>query len=266
MEVVIPGGFDLFHRDHREFIKQGVRLAANHSPIDTISIALGSNEYLHSKGKYRPYFDYDWRKDDMHRFLQESFPGFRTNVFRMQLQEFLETAGDRGEIVVVSEEHKNKQFRNWQNVIHMPPLNQIHTTDIERLLLSTKENSQCLIRQVGAALLRDGELVTAVKNGPHEDNGCRSCPKYVDIMNTFALTGIKKASPIPCAHSHAEETAVILAQPGDHLVTTTAPCSSCAEKVIKAQVQRLVFMEDYHDRRPLYELEAAGVQVRQAGL
>src|SRR4051812_33186497 len=73
--VYIPGGFDVLHADHREFIGRCVRVACPSETLNEISIVFGlcTDDNLRRKGPFRPFFPFEWRSSDLTRWAASAF-------------------------------------------------------------------------------------------------------------------------------------------------------------------------------------------------
>ncbi len=184
--LYIGGGFDVFHKDHRKFIQYGIsEFSKRYGILKNIVIGLKSDKKINKqKGSKRPFFAYEWRINDVSKFLShlginfkiigtDNFDSGALNPLRtvVQLvsglkkdsenkeqQEFISMLGDRG-----------------FSIIFVPYVDIFHTSDLETRLLELKEKSNCNVRKVSAILVRDGEVV---KEGYSGNGDCNSCSKY----------------------------------------------------------------------------------------
>jgi deoxycytidylate deaminase len=275
MEVVIPAALDTYHRDHVDWLVQAMKVANEYGAPETITLALSSDKDVSQKGSNRPFFEWSWRYVDAHQFLNYYFPELWPNVVEMNVDEFIVNAGANGELVIVSEEHRLRYIDSphKDNIVFVPPFDRIHSTSIKDKLLTAMAWSNCKIRKVSAALVKKGYgIVNMTNNGPELLDGCNKCPKYLDIMNCFELTGAMKPSTTPCAYLHAEKSVLhdFKAGSAEWLFTTTAPCADCAEEIAKASIkglERVVFFDAYHDSEPIKQLVNGNyVSIRRAGI
>lgn len=162
---------------------------------------------------------------------------------------------------------------------------QRHPTDMELWMnnaYSVSLQSECLKRQVGAIIVKDGYAVAAGKN--HVARGEESCQKvYKDTCYRDELRKIIKRCPVcgkdldkdfdckdvKCAYNkqnlvklfdkcrslHAEENAILQAASlggvslKDGIIyTTTFPCRLCANKIISVGIKEVVYVEAYPDK------------------
>lgn len=121
--------------------------------------------------------------------------------------------------------------------------------------------STCLRRQVGAVIVRDGQIIStgyngAPKNVPHcAETGC--------LRERLGIPSGERHEM--CRGSHAELNAIAQAASlgvstaGAVLYCTHAPCSFCTKAIINAGIRRVVYIHGYPD-------ELAETLRREAGL
>ena len=114
--------------------------------------------------------------------------------------------------------------------------------------------SYCQRRRVGCVVVRNDRIISIGYNGtpPGEDNTCED------------EAGLTKPSVI-----HAEHNALLkLEREGETgldatLFVTTAPCKTCAEKIVKHQIRQVFFNDSYHNEEGIEFLRQHGVDVQQ---
>lgn len=220
-QLVIPGSYDVLHKDHKRFIEAGIDAASSVADIDQVVMALVPDKALQVKGKYRPLYGYDWRQTDLRNwFLSHGqVPDFEEFNPRDILRQVVDEDAKHG-LAVLSTEYIGTRIANAtaniaRKIIYVPPVNITHTTDIENALRATRDNSHCDWR-VGAVLVRDGEIIDASQNGGNLPDSCISCPKRIDLEKIVKTTGQLQPSPVACIYPHAESKVVENAQKGDH--------------------------------------------------
>jgi dCMP deaminase len=109
--------------------------------------------------------------------------------------------------------------------------------------------STCLRRSVGALLVKDNRILASGYNGvpkslPHCDKvGCLREKLKVPSGERHEI----------CRGLHAEQNAIIQAAlygvpiSGSTLYCTNKPCSICTKMLINAEIERIVYLEDYSD-------------------
>lgn len=118
-----------------------------------------------------------------------------------------------------------------------------------RMAESATLRSTCDRLQVGAVLVRDGQLVSTGYNGA--PRGTPHC---------------SHDSHQPCTESvHAEANALLFAgrplSKDSTMYVTHSPCYPCAGMIINAEVARVMFRKVYRDQSGLKRLRDAGVAV-----
>lgn len=125
------------------------------------------------------------------------------------------------------------------------------------------KRSTCLRRQVGAALVKDNQLLSTGYNGspkgiPHcAEVGCLRATNSVPSGQMHEL----------CRGVHAEQNAIIQAglngssTRGAILYCTHQPCSICARLIINAEIRTVYIAEKYPDVLAEQLLAEAGVEL-----
>jgi len=124
--------------------------------------------------------------------------------------------------------------------------------------------SNCLSRHVGAAIVRDRQIVSTGYNGtPKGIKNCNEggCPR--------CWSGAQSGTRLDeCLCVHGEENAIVQAAcngigiQGATLYTTFCPCSYCAKSIINAGIKRVVYREAYAMDKTTQRLFAeAGIEV-----
>lgn len=129
------------------------------------------------------------------------------------------------------------------------------------LALVAGTRSTCLRRQVGAVIVRDGQIISTGYNGapkgtPHcFETGCLRAKLCISSGERHEI----------CRGSHAEMNAIAQAASvgvstaGAILYCTHSPCSFCTKAIINAGIRRVVYLYSYPD-------ELAGDLQQEAGL
>lgn len=266
-EVYISGGFDLLHPDHTEFIRRCVKNARDQHTIDTVVFGLLSDQFLAQKSPHRPFFTFAWRAEDVKRAATSLGLGFEVQVEHASPPD---SRKNRRRVLAFSSEYYKRPMiedarSTGARLIFAQPVNNIHTTDVEKALLTARNEAHCDIRQVGAVMLRDGVIQAIGKNGGETRTSCASCSKCKDFQGQLQAYGRLQTPLVPCDYEHAEQQCLQEAEPGDWLLTTTSPCEMCTDEIIAKDLARVVYLEAYHNTNPLKRMEDQGIQVRQAG-
>lgn len=270
-EIAIPGGFDLFHQNHKDFITRCIGHAEGEIRFDRVVIWLASDKDLAKKGSNRPFFTYEWRKEDVKKWIQIQPSKYEYSFEELNICELISqsTAPDPQRMVVGSAEYENKwQSALWKSknagMIYVPPIGVFHTSDIENALLQKKDESKCRVNKVAAMLIQDGIVQAAHCNGG--ENICNDCGKYESILEHFNETEQIVPSNIPCNHPHAEIKCMENSKPKSSLIATTSPCLDCSHEIVKYGIERVVYLSPYHDQKASDFLTQNGVKVRKAGI
>lgn len=129
------------------------------------------------------------------------------------------------------------------------------------LLAATR--STCLRRAVGAALVRDNQIIStgyngSPKNSPHcNEVGCLREAKNIPSGEKHEL----------CRGVHAEQNAIIQAAINGsstrdaELYCTHQPCSICAKMIINAEIRRIYIANSYPDDLALQLLTEASIEM-----
>jgi dCMP deaminase len=127
------------------------------------------------------------------------------------------------------------------------------------------KRSTCLRRKVGAAIVKDKNILATGYNGaprglPHcLDIGCLREELNVPTGERHEL----------CRGLHAEQNAIIqaayhgVAIRGATLYATTQPCSICTKMIINAGIIRIVYKEGYEDRLAMQMLAEADIELEK---
>ncbi len=128
--------------------------------------------------------------------------------------------------------------------------------------------STCLRRFVGAALVRDNQLIATGYNG--SPKGIPHCAESGCLREQMNVPSGQKHEL--CRGVHAEQNAIIQAAingsstRGAALYCTHQPCSICAKMIINAEIKIVYVSETYPD--PLAELlfREAGIELLQLNM
>jgi len=128
--------------------------------------------------------------------------------------------------------------------------------------------SNCLSRHVGAAIVKDRQIISTGYNGtPKGIKNCNEggCPR--------CWSGAESGTRLDeCLCVHGEENAIVQAAcngtsiQGATLYTTFCPCSYCAKSIINAGIKRVVYREAYAMDETTQRLFAeAGIEISCLG-
>lgn len=258
--LYIGGGFDVLHEDHRKFIIDGIKLfKEKHGVLQKVIIGLKPDLYLNkTKGEFRPFFPYIWRKEDISKFLNE----LEINHQIIESTDFFLNFKNREDIVaqVRSDYSLGIAQMKKSNIatISIKPTNQINTSTFETKLFDTQKKSNCNLRKVGAILIRQGKIIIEGYSGSGD---CNKCSKYL----AYKKGGGDLSKSVDCEYPHAEVVVLKKAKKGDDIFITDSPCQKCSELIVAKRVRRVVYINEYYDLKPIIYLRKNGVKVRKAG-
>jgi dCMP deaminase len=113
----------------------------------------------------------------------------------------------------------------------------------------TTSRSTCLRREVGALLVRDNRILASGYNGAPK--GLLHCAKTGCLRERLKIPSGERHEI--CRGLHAEQNVIIQAAiygapiSGATVYCTHKPCSICTKMLINAEVERIVYLEDYND-------------------
>jgi len=129
------------------------------------------------------------------------------------------------------------------------------------IAIEVSRRSTCTRRQIGAIIVSDvGEIKSTGYNG--NPRGLPHCGEMGCIRDKLGIPSGTRLET--CTAVHAEQNALMQAGTnarGSTLYSTIVPCPICARMILNAQVQRVVFIDDYSDNAGFALLGQAGVAV-----
>lgn len=112
-------------------------------------------------------------------------------------------------------------------------------------------------RKVGAVIVKDDTIIGIGYNGTPpgwwnecEDNEGKTTP-FVIHAEQNALDKIVRSS---------------VSSIGAYLFVTTAPCIDCAKRILGAKIQKVYYLDEYHNKDGISFLERAGIPCEQVQL
>ena len=109
--------------------------------------------------------------------------------------------------------------------------------------------STCLRRQVGAVIVRDGQVIGTGYNG--SPKGTPHCSETGCLRSVLNIPSGERQEM--CRGSHAEMNAIAQAASvgvstaGAVLYCTHSPCAFCSKAIINAGIRRVVYLYSYPD-------------------
>jgi dCMP deaminase len=138
--------------------------------------------------------------------------------------------------------------------------------DFLRLAQKAKEESTCLRRQVGAVLVKDGEVIGRGASGPAGQ--LKSCLEVGCVRNQKGIASGREEQI--CRSVCAEQKALFAALSagvsvaGGTLYATAFPCAVCSRIMIYLGIEKVVYEHEYNDdfsRQLLAESEVEVVKI-----
>lgn len=107
--------------------------------------------------------------------------------------------------------------------------------------------STCIRRKVGCVLVKDNHIISTGYNG--SPCGFSHCEETGCLREKLNVPSGERSEI--CRGLHAEWNAIIHATTniqGSALYTTTFPCIICAKMLINADIDYIVYLDDYNDK------------------
>lgn len=123
-----------------------------------------------------------------------------------------------------------------------------------RMASEWSQLSHCVRKQVGAIMVRDGQIIADGYNGTPSgfENACETeegdTKWYVLHAEANAIMKVAKST------NSAKDSTLYL---------TMSPCKDCSKLVHQAGIKRVVYLDQYKDTAGLELLKQAGVEVVQ---
>ncbi len=259
--LYIGGGFDILHEDHKMFIINGINaFEEKYGNLQKVIIGLKPDIYLNErKGVCRPFFTYEWRKADISQFLKE----LKIKHQIIESTSFFSKLKNKNNLVAeVRSDYSSgiKQMRNSGiTTLSIKPTNKINTSTFETKLFAVQKKSNCKLRKVGALLIRQGKIISEGYSGFGD---CDKCSKYL----AYKKGGGILSKTVECDYPHAEVMVLEKAKTGDDILITDSPCQECAELIATKGIRRVVYVNEYHDLKPIKYLRKNKVNVGKGGI
>lgn len=148
--LLIEGCFDIFHDDHRKYIKKCIDAFKKDKGVypTCLRVDIMSNIWTSKKGIYRPFLDEKTRESQVYDFIksfQNKIPMILTGISSkasFEYSNFNEVKKIYPEYkIALCADNKEKIKAESFNFLEVSPLNTFHTSDIEKRLLSLKNIS-----------------------------------------------------------------------------------------------------------------------------
>lgn len=123
--------------------------------------------------------------------------------------------------------------------------------------------SSCLRRQVGAALVKDKNILATGYNGT--PSGITHCAEVGCLREQMRVPSGERHEL--CRGLHAEQNAIIQAAKhgvnisGATLYCTNFPCIICTKMIINSGLSRIVYLDGYPDELSAGMLRESGIEI-----
>ena len=125
------------------------------------------------------------------------------------------------------------------------------------------KRSTCLRRQVGAVIVKDGNVVSTGYNGA--PIGVEHCLDVGCIRNKLNIPSGTQHEL--CNAAHAEQNAIVQcayhgkSSKDSTIYINAQPCIICAKMIINAGIKKVIYKGEYPDPNALEMLKKGGVEV-----
>lgn len=244
--LVTGGGFDVFHNNHRAFLNKLIELT---NPSNIIFFLSSDSRLNTTKGKDRPLFSYEWRKQDIINWCSIDIEVVSMDDSR---DVFSIYGNKSGYVIGTKREYKTNSINN---LVTINEIGNQHTSDVLAKLTEAENNSHCPLIKVGSVLLRNGNIITTSSNGIKRIDGlAKPCSKCIkDIKNK-------------CDYYHAEELLLQSSQSNDDILISYAPCINCAKLIVEKKIRRVIYKYNYVYNNGVEYLIDNRIQVRKIGM
>lgn len=254
--------FDIMHSSHKKFILRCIEKYKEvyKNKVKSIIIWLNSDLFLNSyKWENRPFFGFDWRKEEMENFLKT------LDIWFSVVES--ESMGDLNDFVVAVRKWSwaEKKRANITDLISVPEIWWAHhTSSVEEELFKAKDMSLCKMIKIWSILLRDWEIINMGYNGSLWSDNCeKEKIFYWEPIIDWKRHWLSRS--VSCNSPHSEIMAIKNVKKWDDLIITKSPCLDCAIEIAKKWIRRVVFLEEYYDWKAWIDhLIEKKVQVRKA--
>ena len=134
-----------------------------------------------------------------------------------------------------------------------------------KVALLVAERSTCLRRRVGAALVKDRQILATGYNGA--PRGITHCDVAGCLREKLKVPSGQRHEI--CRGLHAEQNVILQAAwhgvsvRDSILYITNSPCSICAKMLINAGIREIVVLDEYPDKMALEFLKESGIKIRK---
>lgn len=258
--LVTKGVFDVLHSNHKIFLSTLIE----ESNCNSILVLLSSDKRAeHFKGKERPLFTYQWRQQDLHKFISRRFPTIRLRFKSIKVSETDEQSlgfymNNSQYIIGLKGPYRwlRHQYKYLNNLILLEEQPGHHTSEISNLITNGEEMSGCTAIKSAAVRVREGMIEEVGRNGIQ----LSSVTKIGQPMSCH------QCSPGRCNYHNEVEVALANSIPGDDLFLSYLPDLSRAKQIVDRKVNRVVYFKDSDNREGLEYLKANNIKIKKAGV
>jgi deoxycytidylate deaminase len=254
--------YDVMHSWHRDFIKRALSCysAKIKEGVSGIIIGLNSDTFLNNKKWLeRPFFEFDWRKNDMEAYLKT------LNISEIWVVDEEDANLSDYQVVVMEWWPMEVEWKDKYDLLAVPEVWWQHTSTIMSSIDDAKQKSRCKMIQIWSILVRQGDIIWEWHNGAAWTDNCLKERVFYSPENELWKNNMSIG--VECNSPHAEIMAMKNAVIWDDLITSLSPCVNCAREIIKRGIRRVVYLGEYYNQDPgIKVLEDAGVEIRQAWL
>ena len=137
-----------------------------------------------------------------------------------------------------------------------------------KMAFDAKSRSTCLRRQVGAVIVRNNQILSMGYNGA--PTKLEHCEKTGCLRQELNIPSGQRAEI--CRAIHAEQNAII--QAAKHGVSienasiyvTSSPCIICAKMLINAEINEIIYDEEYPDELANELLKETKIKVKRMSI
>ena len=258
--LVTKGVFDVLHSNHKIFLSTLIEK----SNCDSILILLSNDERAaFFKGKERPLFTYEWRQQDIYKFMIKQFSNIKLRFKSIKVAETDEQSlgfymNNSDYIIGLKGQYSwlKHQYNGLNNLILLDEQPGHHTSEINSLITNGEDMSGCTATRSAAVRVRNGMIQEVGRNGIQ----LSSVTKIGQPMSCHQCSSNR------CNYHNEVEVALANSIPGDDLFLSYLPDLSRAKQIIDRKVNRVVYFKDSDNRKGLEYLKANKVKIKKAGV
>lgn len=258
--LVTKGVFDVLHVNHKIFLSTLIQ----RSNCNSLLILLSSDERAaFFKGKLSPLFKYEWRQEDLYKYITTQFPHINLRFKKLKVEQPDEQTlsfymNNSNYIIGLKGQYKwlKYQYKDLSNLLLLEEQSGHHTSDIKSLLNQGEEMSGCKTKKSAAIRVRKGAIKAVGRNGIF----------LTEVTKICQPVSCHQCSPGRCNYYNETEVALADSVPGDDLFLSYLPDISRAKEIVNKRVNRVVYFKDSDNREGLEYLINNKVKIKKAGV